>query len=588
MGLIAALTIIFVLNPLAHAKCLNIFYDGLPHIPEKDKSKYFGKIHSIFLQNLAGHFPNVQQYLIPIELYQKGDIDACEASIYLGTYFDNPIPKNFLNDFVQTNKQVVWAGYNIWQLSNDTLQKLWKVKYLRQTSIEFDHLDKDGLPGFFRQFTYKGEVFEKFAELNKSAPNGFWGHYEITEFEFDREALESITLSWARHSTSGREIPYILRSQNHWYIGDSPFSFAHEEDRYLIFADLLFDILGEPAKHKVKPAFFRIEDIHPRIPLWQLYTLSRMLERHDIPYSIALIPFFYDPQGVISGSKDDFSPLNREPLFLDYLDYARAGGAKLIYHGVTHQYGREANPFDATSGSDFEFWDVVRNRPVAKDSPEFVIRRIEDGIDAFDAAGFQPLAWEVPHYQASPLDYVIFGQLFHWNMGRVIYFPTRPYSPPKLPSHLTVDRGWKSAKSQRLKHFEGLEVSYPEHILPNGQFFPYEIYGDIYGQRILPENVGNFQPYMSPHVPRPKALDDLIRIVRRNRVLRDVWASFFVHAHLLGTTERWGMGRFNGDTRKIETLIEEIKRQGYEFVDLKEFTQRSSTRRRPPTIERHF
>jgi len=49
-------------------------------------------------------------------------------------------------------------------------------------------------------------------------------------------------------STTGRkEHPYIIESGSLMYIADSPFAYADEATEYLLFADMLHDILGEPA-----------------------------------------------------------------------------------------------------------------------------------------------------------------------------------------------------------------------------------------------------------------------------------------------------------------------------------------------------
>src|SRR4051812_2575659 len=80
-------------------KCAQIYYDSVPGAsPPFD----FSRIHAIFLANLLGHFPSFQTYLIPIEKYQKNQIERCSASIYLGNYYDNPIPPDFIDDFVHT------------------------------------------------------------------------------------------------------------------------------------------------------------------------------------------------------------------------------------------------------------------------------------------------------------------------------------------------------------------------------------------------------------------------------------------------------------------------------------------------------
>ena len=77
-----------------NTKCVSIFYDL------ESKSLFSeGRLNAINLQNLLGHFPQYQQYIVPISWYKKNDINRCQASIYLSTNADAELPKVFLEDF---------------------------------------------------------------------------------------------------------------------------------------------------------------------------------------------------------------------------------------------------------------------------------------------------------------------------------------------------------------------------------------------------------------------------------------------------------------------------------------------------------
>jgi hypothetical protein len=151
---------------------------------------------------------------------------------------------------------------------------------------------------------------------------------------------------------------------------------------------------------------------------------------------------------------------------------------------------------------------------------------------------------------------------------------------------LAMDIGGAADNGRRLPWLRDLKVEYPSGLLPSGQFFPYEVFGDAYGQRLIPENVGNLQPYINEQVLRTHDIDDMLRILRRNRVLRDVWGSFFVHAYDLGSRVDHGVGRFPGDTREFERLIDGARAYGYEFIDLADFTKKHRHLKRPTPIER--
>ena len=58
---------------------------------------------------------------------------------------------------------------------------------------------------------------------------------------------------------------------------------------------------------------------------------------------------------------------------------------------------------------------------------------------------------------------------------------------------------------------------------------------------------------------------------RRNLVVRDYWASFFVHTHLFASRAEGGVGRRHGDTAELSKLLAGLKALGYRFVGLREF-----------------
>lgn len=534
------------------AKCVQVYYDSAPQVAPRYA---FGRVHALQLQNLLGHFPALQQRVIPIEKYEAGQLGRCAASFYLGTYFDNALPPSFLADFTATTRTVVWAGYNIWKLPAADLEKLWGARYRELTKLDTTRVDELGRPTFFKLFDYQGETFEKYGEFDALDLSRFNAAYELTALDLLTPEAEKGVLSWARHNGRlDQRLPYVLKKQNHWFVADTPFSYITEEDRYLIFADLLFDVLQENPRRSAdakKPAHFRVEDVHAMMPAWQLYGMLDLFTRADIPFGVAVIPLWVDALDVMKRRRR-YLPAASSPGFMEYLRAASLLKASYILHGVTHQYATQRNPFTGISGDDFEFWDRVKNRPVDRDSERFVVDRIADGLELLASAGVRPAAWMAPHYQASPLDYRLFGRLFAWNIGRVIYFP-----PGEIP----------------------------DGMLPTGQFFPYEVYGDVYGQRLIPENIGNVQPFMNEQVHKTMTINDMIRIMKRNSRLRDAWASFFVHPSMLDGTDKGGTAAVPGDSRELERLIQAAKDLGYEFIGLNDWTRAPLLAIRPEPIE---
>lgn len=581
----------------ASAKCAQIYYD---QVPAAQPEFTYGRTMAIFLQNLLGHFPDVQQYVIPIEKYEKGQLDRCETSFYLGSYFDNAIPPVFFDDFLATKRTVVWAGYNVWQLGDEKLRRAWNVKYrgLGQPDLKEARADGQGAkrPNFFKYYEYQGETFTKFGAI--ADDGSFQGAADIVLFDLlDRaEATPTVVqraeerakvqvVSWARHSKTGERVPYALRAQNRWFVADVPFSYIYEEDRYLIFTDLLFDMLGEKPRYpSQKPAMVRFEDIHPVLPKWQTQALFDAARRVGIPYTISLIPIFSDPYLVVAQTHaETYVPMTERPEFVAGLKAAQNQGATIVMHGVTHQSDEQKNPI-GPSGFDYEFWDSLQNHPMGQDSVDFVVKRLERGIATMEETGLKPAAWLTPHYQASPLDNVVFAQLFEWNVGRLWYVPFKKTQSAMVPDELTFDRSGKEMNGKRLPYFADLHLTATPGV-PSGQFYPYEIHGDAYGQRIIPEDAGYIRlPNGRGDVPEGVGVDDILRILRRNRKLRDVWGSFFLHPHLVNTKAQGGIGQFQGDTREIERLLRGAKEMGYQFVNLGEWTKAHLRTIRPEPI----
>lgn len=559
--------------------CVNVYFDRTTV-----DGYWMGKTYASMIQNLLGHFPKYQQIVGPIENYQEGEIEQCHATIYVGSHFFNKVPEAFIADYAKTQKQVAWIGYNIWQ-AGELFKNIFGYEYVEQTALDYQNKNSKGEPGFFKDILYKGEVFFKYG---KTAPTGeFLAGFEqsyLIPGDIDRGTQ---VLAQARHSTTGQIVPYILQKDNYFYITDVPFSFMHEADRYLVFADVLFDILKEKPRHDGKYALIRLEDVHANMRLPHLYRITDVFIKHKVPLNISLIPIYYDPlsEGK-SGLQEELMPMDRNPSFMTFIRDMQKANAHFIWHGVTHQYKHMRNPHDGLSGSDFEFFDAVNNRPIPEDSVDFVLGRLDEGMEVLKRSGIDSvLMWLTPHYQASALDYVIFGQVFPWNIGRIIHYNHQVQGvSSRLPSELMYATPHSRAQATaRRDHFEKLQVRY-ENMIWSGQIFPYEIYGDIHGQRLIPENLGNSQPFTNAHVVQPRSKEEIIADAKRNLVLRDVWGSLFYHPFLLEKYEDGGRAAFPGDASELEYIIVEMQKLGYQFIDMKEFLTNNQKEIRPQPI----
>lgn len=559
---------VFPMKSLAIQKlgpCIQIFYDQ-----SKDPKYWMGRTYSIFLQNLLAHFPKYQQIAGPIEQYQKGDLDRCAASFYVASYFENNIPKEFFEDYATTTKPVMWMGYSIWLPGLDYFDNIFGYSYTGLTKLNSEILDVKKKPTYFKFVSYKGETFRKFGEFSRTDPTQFMAPFENVILSKTSDKADTQVISEITHNGTKEKIPYILRNKNRFYVADVPFSFMHEADRFLVVADLFFDVLNEKPMHNEKVAFLRIEDVSPYISLPFTYDLIKVIEEEKITANVSIVPVFTDPLHYYPSFKP-FLTMERSPGFMQLVEDFKRLGYSFIWHGVTHQYEDYPNPYNAVSTDDFEFWDAPKSRPVPKDSVEWVLSRLQEGLHSLSQGFIAPTTWLTPHYQASALDYYIFGRLFSWNVGRVIYFDHTAQKVPPYSDDLLMSSKAGSYQ-KRMKAFRDFKV---ETMGPwNGQMYPYLIYGDVYGQRIIPENLGNSQPFKSEHVIWPRSIEEIIEDSRRNLVLRDAWASLFYHPSLLDNLQNGGRGEHPGDPKDLRRLIKEIKTLGYRFVNVDEVNRR--------------
>jgi len=442
-----------------------------------------GELQAIEIANLLGHFP-VTPTTAPMASYQAGQLDEYAATIYTGDAFNAPLPDAFRQDVLTTDKAVCWLRYNLWQVAWNP-DNSWDAEFTARYGFQYAGLDASGFP----EVLYKGET------LTRSAIDPEVGATVILDPA--RAQVRAVVQRPPSGADPGAAWPYAIQSGRFWYFADSPVSYLSEEDRYLAFCDLLHDILGIDHA-EARRALIRIEDVNPLSNPDQLTNVADLLSAAQVPYQIATIPMFRDPLGRLSGGVPWERALADSPAVIDALRYMQDRGGQIVLHGYTHQYGDSVNPYSGLSGDDFEFVTATYHAdsgyttadgPVPADSPAWVANRVDQGLAELAAAGLSPVAWETPHYAASALDAREFGQRFELTLGRSLYW---------------TDSGWVIC-----------------------QMFPYRIERDVYGQRFLPENLGNVELADPVRLPA-----DIVRAAQKNLVVRDAWASAFFHPWL--------------------------------------------------------
>ncbi len=469
-----------------------ILYDA------QDSKQSNSYLNALFLANLIGHF-DATYVLLPVEQYNPGALELYDSTFYLGVSYNNPIPQAFIHDVLKTERTVVWFRYNLWTiLTTNTHQKY---------GFQFDYMDQTG----YDQIRYKN------TDLIKSSDDAELGHVTILDHS------RATVVATAFQSSTGNSIPYIVHGDNLWYVADIPFTYLSENDRYLAFADLLYDMLKINQSQK-KRAIIRLEDIDPTYHPETLINIADYLYSQHVPFGISVIPYYQDPMGYYTNGVPKSVKITDVPDFVAALKYMESKGGTIILHGYTHQYGKEANTYTGTSGHDYEFFKVTVDpltskinafRPLDEDSYEWVNNRVTSALSLIRQSGFSASIWETPHYVASDLDNQYFAKKFPAIIGRVLYF-----------------------NKEETRHYAG-------------QFFPYVIQKDSYGQKILPENIGCISPASWFNFP-VRTIDDVLLSARKNLVVRDAWASMYYHPYI-------GLSY-------LQQLIPAIKKLGYTFV----------------------
>jgi uncharacterized protein YdaL len=467
---------------------------------------WMGEVYATQTANLSSHFGSWTA--APVANYQAGDLGAYTAVIYLGSTYDEPLPAAFLTDVTATTKPVTWVFDNIWQLAAAN-------------------------PAFAATRGFSSGAFD-FAAVSEVDYKG----RRLTRDTTDKSGIMNLAITDATKVKTlatavrpdGTTFPWAVQSGNLTYVGEIPFAYVSHDDRYLAFADLLFDSLGDTGLSRERHrALARIEDVGPDSDPAELRAVADYLYAQKVPFSVAVYPRYRDPKGVQNNGKAQDYTLVQKPKVVAALKYMQQRGGTLLMHGYTHQYGTVANPYDGVSANDFEFYaahvdadnSVIYDGPVAGDSAAWAAGRIAASSLTFALSGLGvPSTFEFPHYAGSAVDYQTVNSLMGKRYDRGLYFP----------GVLT------GAKFDYTRQF--------------GQFFPYTV-RDVYGSVVIPENIGNVEPdSFNNHPARLPA--DLLASADRNLVVRDGVASFFYHPYL--------------GTDYLKTLVTGIKAQGYTFV----------------------
>ncbi|MFG2039257.1 DUF2334 domain-containing protein [Dactylosporangium sp. NPDC048998] len=214
-----------------------------------------------------------------------------------------------------TTKPVVWLYDNIWQLTARSAGFATKYGYMWKG---FD-------VGSVAEVDYRGTALTR--DTRNAAGIMDYAVYDTTKAVSVADAVRA----------DGTKFPWGIRSGNLTYIGEIPFSYITANDRYLAFADLLYDALAPKAAARHR-ALVRIEDVGPDADPAELRAVTDYLYGKRIPFTVAVYSRYRDPKGVNNNGKAQDYTLQQRPLVVSALKYMQSKGGTLLMHGYTHQH----------------------------------------------------------------------------------------------------------------------------------------------------------------------------------------------------------------------------------------------------------
>lgn len=471
---------------------------------------WLGEAYGVIAGNLVTH--GSKYTLHPAVNYVAGELGSYTGLIYIGSTYDEPLPTALLDDVLATTKPVMWMNDNIWQLSARAGNFAGQYGF---TPMFFDFSNA-------LTVTYKGVALQRNA---LTVPTG------LLQTTID-DPTKAQVLATATNDVGGT-INWATRGANLTYIGEIPFSYTGPNDRYLAAVDLISKV-SNPAMLSRKRALVRIEDVGPDADPAELRAVADYLYSVHVPFSVAVIPYYVDPNGYYNNGVPVFQHLYQAPNVVKALKYMQSRGGTLLMHGYTHQYSNIANPYSAVSGDDFEFFRahinsanyVVFDTPVAEDSALWAHGRIANGEQEFAKAGLPvPAIFVPPHYAASAIDYQVFQPAFTARYDRGLYAA-----------------GWCPNGA--------CGTGTPDYTRIYGEFYPYLV-RDIYGSAVVPEQLGNVELVEFNNNP-PRFPADILYSANCNTVIQDGVQSFFFHPYL--------------DISYLKQIVAGLQAMGYTFV----------------------
>jgi uncharacterized protein YdaL len=464
---------------------------------------WLGELYAIMTLNLASHFGSWTA--MPVVSYTTGLLSRHTACVYIGSTYGEPLPAAFLNDVYTSAKNVIWIFDNIWQL----------------TAANPGFAAKYGFAPWVFDYSTVATVTYKSQSLKRYSANaaGIMSYSSVGA---------NVTILGECVRSTNTSFPWAVRSGNLTYIGENPFAYISEGDRYLIFCDILFDALA-PATATRHRALVRLEDIDPTADAAALKSTAEWLYTNNVPFGFQIIARYLDPNGVYNGGVPVDISLHTETAVVSAIKYMQEKGGTMICHGYTHQYSNVDNPYTGVTGDDCEFY-----RLTASNGTLTYVGQLPPDTGS---------AWALGRFASYASEIAACGLV----MPTFVTFPSYAASVPDYQAAVATF----ATRSERSLYFTGLlskqAIDYQRLA---GQYFPYTVH-DLYGSKVLADSLGGIDPTTYYSIP-PRLPADIIADAQRTLVVRDGYASFFYNP--------------DDSISYLEQTVAGIKALGYTFV----------------------
>ncbi|MFM2081845.1 MAG: hypothetical protein RL380_536 [Verrucomicrobiota bacterium] len=314
----------------------------------------------------------------------QADAAKVAAADYVVVFCPQPFPKldaGLVQVLAQTDKPTLWVGYGA-----DLLAKLPPFKSQFNISPFASDKISDTVSYHGRELKQPMPVWLPVQWLNPA----------------DTAAISLSVLTLSLTETNAH--PICFKSGAVTFYTALPTSTAAAP----IFGDVLLDFYGvaNPPGNLVG---IRIDGYHCRQDHLEFRHLVDYLHEHAIPFTVGVIPAFFDPA---NKKQKEILDLESQPEFVSALRYAQANGGRLVLQGFV-------NSRKAGTGQEPEFWDASLDRPYADDTAEDVRLRLTQGARQMIKKNLFPLAWETPFNSASRTAYAEIASHFSTAVERI-------------------------------------------------------------------------------------------------------------------------------------------------------------------------